>query len=101
MKNTHIVLTVVGVVIGVLTLLQTYLHTGMLPSGTELAGVFAGTGISLTSIIAGIFAHLQMTIPAQALPPAASAPAPAPTATTPVDVKALAAAVRQELLNPS
>lgn len=100
MKNTHIVLTVVGVAIGVLTLLQTYLHTGMLPSSTELAGVFAGTGISLTSIIAGIFAHLQITVPTSpALPPAA--PAPAPTATTPVDVKALAAAVKQELLNPS
>ena len=100
MKNTHIVLTVVGVAIGVLTLLQTYLHTGMLPSNTELAGVFAGTGISLTSIIAGIFAHLQITVPTPALPPAATlAPSPAPSA--PIDVKALAAAVKQELLNPS
>lgn len=60
-KNPHITLAVTGVAVGFLTLLQTYFHTGSIPTSAQVAGVLSGAGISAASIFAGILAHLGIT----------------------------------------
>lgn len=45
-------IALVGVVLGVLVEIQTYFHSGRLPTAVEVAGVVAGTGLPLGSIAA-------------------------------------------------
>jgi hypothetical protein len=53
--------TIVGAVVGVLTLLEGFFGSGHMPSGAEIASILAGSGITLGSVGAFIGSHLGIT----------------------------------------
>jgi hypothetical protein len=55
------VAAVIGVIVGVLTLLEGYFGSGHIPSGAEVASILSGAGITLGSVTAYIVSHLGIT----------------------------------------
>lgn len=88
-----LVASVLGLVAGILVMVQAYFGSGHIPTGAEIAGLISGSGLSLGSVLGFIAAHVGVTKAQIANPtpvPVPSAPVtlPAPVA-APADPAAM------------
>jgi hypothetical protein len=55
------VAAILGVVVGAATMAQAYFGSGHIPSGSEIAGLLGGAGITVSSVVGWFAAHIHIT----------------------------------------
>lgn len=53
-----VLITIIGVVVGILSMAQSYFGSGHIPSAAEVAGLLSGAGVTVGSVIGFLVHHL-------------------------------------------